>query len=76
MTDTTPWSFTSHYAAPRPTRRLEYVPQIDDITSLQIAIYEGYAAPSAAPGLAVARDFRAIGRFSVEGRLRSIKKNG
>jgi L-alanine-DL-glutamate epimerase-like enolase superfamily enzyme len=55
---------------------LEYIPQLDDITSERMAIYEGYAAPSAAPGLAIAGDFKAIGRLTVEGSLRSINKNG
>jgi len=60
-------------AAPN-ARWLENIPQLDDITSERMAIYEGYAAPSAAPGLAIAWDFKAIGRLTVEGSLRSINR--
>ena len=62
-------------AAPN-ARWLEYIPQLDDITSERMAIYEGFAAPSATPGLGIAWDFEAIERLTIEGSLRSLDKNG
>jgi L-alanine-DL-glutamate epimerase-like enolase superfamily enzyme len=48
-------------------RWVEYIPQLDDITSEGMRIEGGYAVPSEAPGLGIAWDFEAIGRMAVEG---------
>ena len=53
-------------------RWLEYIPQLDDITTERMSIREGYALPSAMPGLGIAWDFEAIERMTVEGSLRSL----
>jgi len=39
-----------------------------------MAIRDGFALPSAAPGLGMAWDFEAIERMTVEGSLRSQRK--
>ena len=61
-------------AAPN-ARWLEYIPQLDDITSERMAIREGYALPSAAPGLGISWDFKAIERFTIKGSLRNVTKH-
>jgi L-alanine-DL-glutamate epimerase-like enolase superfamily enzyme len=48
-------------------RWVEYIPQLDDITSEGMRIEGGYAVPSEVPGLGIAWDFEAIGRMAVEG---------
>lgn len=53
-------------------RWLEYIPQLDDITTERMSIREGYALPSTMPGLGIAWDFEAIERMTVEGSLRSL----
>jgi L-alanine-DL-glutamate epimerase-like enolase superfamily enzyme len=57
-------------------RWLEYIPQLDDITGERMKIRDGYASPSASPGLGVVWDFEAIERLTLEGSLRTIGKNG
>jgi len=57
-------------------RWLEYIPQLDDITSQRMTIEDGFARPSAAPGLGIAWDFAAIERLTVEGSLRALGKSG
>ena len=57
-------------------RWLEYIPQLDDITTARMSIRDGYALPSAAPGLGIEWDFRAIERLTVEGSHRSQSKRG
>jgi len=44
---------------------VEYIPQLDDITTSRIEIRDGYAIPSAAPGLGIAWDEAAIRARSV-----------
>ena len=39
---------------------VEYIPQLDDITTSRIAIRDGYALPSSEPGLGIAWDWDAI----------------
>jgi L-alanine-DL-glutamate epimerase-like enolase superfamily enzyme len=39
---------------------VEYIPQLDDITTSRIVINDGYAIPSAEPGLGIAWDWKAI----------------
>ncbi|MBK9607912.1 MAG: mandelate racemase/muconate lactonizing enzyme family protein [Betaproteobacteria bacterium] len=39
---------------------VEYIPQLDDITTSRIVIRDGYAIPSADPGLGIAWDRKAI----------------
>jgi L-alanine-DL-glutamate epimerase-like enolase superfamily enzyme len=58
-------------AAPN-ARWLEYIPQLDDITGDRMKIEAGYGQASAAPGLGVDWDFKAIERLTVEGSLRQI----
>lgn len=41
---------------------VEYIPQLDDITTSRIAIADGYAVPPSAPGLGIAWDWAEIGR--------------
>jgi len=62
-------------AAPN-ARWLEYIPQLDDITSEPMAIRDGYATPSPAPGLGIAWDFEAIERLTIDGSHRTHDKNG
>ena len=49
---------------------VEYIPQLDDITTSRLAIDNGYAIPSSLPGLGIewnraAIDERALARFRV-----------
>jgi L-alanine-DL-glutamate epimerase-like enolase superfamily enzyme len=53
-------------------RWLEYIPQLDDITTERMTIVDGYALPSPAPGLGIAWDFEAIERLTVEGTYRDL----
>ena len=46
---------------------VEYIPQLDDITTSRIAISDGFASPSSAPGLGIAWDWPAIERRRVGG---------
>jgi len=48
-------------------RWVEYIPQLEDLTTEGMVIRDGYAVPSAAPGLGIAWDFEAIGRMAVDG---------
>jgi L-alanine-DL-glutamate epimerase-like enolase superfamily enzyme len=48
-------------------RWVEYIPQLDELTTEGMRIEGGYAVPSDAPGLGIAWDFEAIGRMAVEG---------
>jgi L-alanine-DL-glutamate epimerase-like enolase superfamily enzyme len=48
-------------------RWVEYIPQLDELTTERMRIANGYAVPSDAPGLGIAWDFEAIGRMAVEG---------
>ena len=55
-------------------RWVEYIPQLDDLTTSRITIVDGYALPSQEPGLGIAWDHAAIERLSVEGTVRTISK--
>lgn len=48
-------------------RWVEYIPQLDDLTTKRMTIRNGKAIPSAAPGLGIAWDFDAIVRQTVDG---------
>ncbi|CDP53391.1 mandelate racemase/muconate lactonizing enzyme family protein [Paradevosia shaoguanensis] len=48
-------------------RWVEYIPQLDDLTSERMTIRDGKAIPSDAPGLGIAWDFEAIDRMVVDG---------
>jgi L-alanine-DL-glutamate epimerase-like enolase superfamily enzyme len=48
-------------------RWVEYIPQIDSLTSEPMRIVEGHAIPSDDPGLGIAWDFDAINRATVPG---------
>ena len=41
---------------------VEYIPQLDDITTSRLQVLEGYAVPPDAPGLGIDWDWEAIGR--------------
>lgn len=53
-------------AAPN-SRWLEYIPQLDDLTSEPMRIHNGHAMPSPAPGLGIAWDWDAIESLTIEG---------
>jgi L-alanine-DL-glutamate epimerase-like enolase superfamily enzyme len=44
---------------------VEYIPQLDDITTSRMAIRDGYAIPPSTPGLGIDWDFAAIDRLAV-----------
>jgi len=48
-------------------RWVEYIPQLEELTTEGMRIEGGYAVPSDAPGLGIAWDFAAIARMAVEG---------
>ena len=48
-------------------RWVEYIPQIDSLTTEPMRIEDGHAIPSDAPGLGIAWDFDAINRAAVAG---------
>lgn len=48
-------------------RWVEYIPQLDDLTTERMTIRDGKAIPSDAPGLGIAWDFHAIDRMAVDG---------
>lgn len=48
-------------------RWVEYIPQLDDLTTEGMTIVGGKARPSDAPGLGIAWDFAAIDRLAVAG---------
>jgi L-alanine-DL-glutamate epimerase-like enolase superfamily enzyme len=48
-------------------RWVEYIPQLDSLTSEPMQIENGHAIPSNEPGLGIAWDFNAIKRATVEG---------
>ena len=48
-------------------RWVEYIPQLESLTTEGMAIKDGYAVPSPEPGLGIAWDWPAIGRQVVEG---------
>ena len=54
------------------SRWLEYIPQLDALTTEPMRIQNGHAEPSAAPGLGIAWDFEAIERLTAEGSRRDL----
>lgn len=54
-------------------RWVEYIPQLDELTTEGMRIEGGYAVPSAEPGLGIAWDFDAISRMAVEGSAAVVK---
>jgi L-alanine-DL-glutamate epimerase-like enolase superfamily enzyme len=54
-------------------RWVEYIPQLDELTSERMSIQNGKARPSDAPGLGIAWDFGAIDRMAVEGSRATIR---
>jgi L-alanine-DL-glutamate epimerase-like enolase superfamily enzyme len=54
-------------------RWVEYIPQLDALTSERMSIQNGKARPSDAPGLGIAWDFGAIDRMAVEGSRATIQ---
>lgn len=48
-------------------RWVEYIPQLDQLTTERMTIRDGKAIPSSKPGLGIAWDFDAIERMTVEG---------
>jgi L-alanine-DL-glutamate epimerase-like enolase superfamily enzyme len=54
-------------------RWVEYIPQLDDLTTARMQIADGYAVPSPEPGLGIAWDWDAIGRLTVAGSAREVR---
>ena len=57
-------------------RWVEYIPQLDSLTTEPMRIKDGHAIPSDAPGLGIAWDFDAIDRATVEGSAFSVDVTG
>jgi L-alanine-DL-glutamate epimerase-like enolase superfamily enzyme len=55
-------------------RWVEYIPQLDDLTSERMRIAAGHAVPSQAPGLGIAWDWDAIRARIAEGSARDIRR--
>jgi L-alanine-DL-glutamate epimerase-like enolase superfamily enzyme len=53
-------------------RWVEYIPQIDSLTTEPMKIEDGHAIPSDDPGLGIAWDFGAIAAASVPGSAFSL----
>ncbi len=53
-------------------RWVEYIPQLDDLTSAGMRMVKGRAVPSEAPGLGIAWDWEKIDRQRIEGASRVI----
>jgi len=58
------------------SRWLEYIPQLEDLTTEPMRIVDGHALPSASPGLGIAWDFKAIERLTVDGSRHDLGKQG
>ncbi len=54
-------------------RWVEYIPQLDELTTARMEIRDGKAVPSTEPGLGIAWDFAAIDRLAVEGSHSTIQ---
>jgi L-alanine-DL-glutamate epimerase-like enolase superfamily enzyme len=52
---------------------LEYIPQLDPITTSRLRIEDGFAYAAGAPGLGIAWDWMAIERMTVAGSATTIK---
>jgi L-alanine-DL-glutamate epimerase-like enolase superfamily enzyme len=53
-------------------RWVEYIPQLDDLTSAPMTMRDGRAVPSRAPGLGIEWDWDRIDRLRVDGATREI----
>jgi len=53
-------------------RWVEYIPQLDELTTTGLRVEAGRAVPSDAPGLGIAWDFAALDRLAVEGSRATI----
>ncbi len=53
-------------------RWVEYIPQLDSLTTASMTILDGYAHPSPAPGLGIDWDFDAIDAARIEGSTRVL----
>jgi L-alanine-DL-glutamate epimerase-like enolase superfamily enzyme len=53
-------------------RWVEYIPQLDELTSHGMTIRDGYAVPSEEPGLGIAWDWEAIDSRRIEGCTRIV----
>jgi L-alanine-DL-glutamate epimerase-like enolase superfamily enzyme len=54
-------------------RWVEYIPQLDDLTTERMKIESGYAVPSSAPGLGIAWDWDEIRARTVAGTTRDVR---
>ena len=54
-------------------RWIEYIPQLDELTTEKMTIADGHAVPSDQPGLGIAWDWEAIDRRRVEGLTRIVR---
>jgi L-alanine-DL-glutamate epimerase-like enolase superfamily enzyme len=45
---------------------VEYIPQLDEVTTSRMQMVDGYAIPSNLPGLGIEWDFGAIDRLAVD----------
>ena len=55
-------------------RWVEYIPQLDDLTTERMQIEDGFAVPSQASGLGIAWDWDAIRARTAEGSQRDIRR--
>jgi L-alanine-DL-glutamate epimerase-like enolase superfamily enzyme len=55
-------------------RWLEYIPQLDELTTESMRIRDGFAEPSPRPGLGIAWDFEAIERLTAAGSVHDVSK--
>jgi L-alanine-DL-glutamate epimerase-like enolase superfamily enzyme len=51
---------------------VEYIPQLDELTTEGLTIEAGRAVPSVAPGLGIEWDFAAIDRLAIDGSRATI----
>lgn len=54
-------------------RWVEYIPQLDELTTERMSMEQGRARPSDAPGLGIEWDFAAIDRLAVQGSRSTIQ---
>jgi L-alanine-DL-glutamate epimerase-like enolase superfamily enzyme len=54
-------------------RWVEYIPQLDAITTATMTVVDGHARPSDAPGLGIQWDYEAISRNQVEGSATTVR---
>lgn len=58
------------------SRWLEYIPQLDRITTSGMAMKDGFGMPAQTPGLGIDWDFGAIDKMAVEGSRSELTKAG